>query len=295
LAAVELPTGTITFMLTDIESSTARWDRNPQAMTQALVRHDAVATQLIAENGGRQVEAGREGDSILAVFTRASDALACAIALQSALGGEMWPEGADLRVRIALHSGEAELRAGHYYGAALYRANRILATANGGQIVMTRATHSLVVDSLPESATLRDLGEHRLKDLDRPEHVFQVVHPSFALDDRPLKSAGADRHNLPAQSTRFVGREGQLIELKRLLSSSRMLTLTGPGGAGKTRLALQAALEVLGRTGVAHRRGADPSGGGAGTWRHRGARAAGHRDADSLAASPAAAACPRQL
>jgi predicted ATPase/class 3 adenylate cyclase len=240
-----LPTGTLTFLLTDIESSTARWDRNPDAMTQALVRHDAVAHPLIESHHGRQVEAGREGDSILAVFARASDALACAIALQSALRGERWPEGADLRVRIALHSGEAELRASHYYGAALYRANRLLATANGGQIVITGATHSLVVDSLPAGATLRDLGEHRLKDLERPERVHQVVHPSYALDERPLKSAGADRHNLLAQTTRFVGREGQLAEVKRLLGSNRLLTLTGAGGAGKTRLALEVAREVL--------------------------------------------------
>jgi len=243
-ATSKLPTGTVTFLLTDVEGSTRRWDKNPGAMREAMAAHDAVLARLIAANSGVAVESGREGDSVLAAFTRASDAVAGAVAMQRELSAQPWPEGADMHIRVAIHSGEAELRAGHYYGPAVYRCARLLATGHGDQVLLTQATRDLAVDALPEGVGLRDLGSHRLRDLERPERVFQVIGPGLRAEFPPLKSMDPRRHNLPVSPTGFIGRGREIGEIKERLAANRMLTLIGSGGTGKTRLALQAAAEL---------------------------------------------------
>jgi predicted ATPase/class 3 adenylate cyclase len=237
----------VTFLITDVEGSTRRWDKNPVAMRQAMADHDAVLARLIAANGGAQVESGREGDSVLAAFTRASDAVATAVAVQQELVAHTWPEGADLHIRVAIHSGEAEVRSGHYYGPAVYRCARLLATGHGEQVLLTRATRDLVVDALPEGVSLRDLGLHRLRDLERPERIFQVIAAGLRAEFPPLKSMDPRRHNLPVSPTAFIGRGRELAEINERLAASRMLTLTGAGGTGKTRLALQSAADLTER------------------------------------------------
>jgi predicted ATPase/DNA-binding SARP family transcriptional activator len=240
-----LPSGTVTFLLTDLEGSTRRWDRYPAEMRQAMVVHDELLGRLVAAHGGVQVESGREGDSVFAAFTRASDAVACGVAAQRAFADQAWPKGADLHVRIAINSGESELRGGHYYGPTVYRCARVLVTGYGDQVLVTQASHDLAVDALPGGVGLRDLGSHRLRDLERPEHVFQAVGPGLRAEFPPLKSMDPRRHNLPVSPTGFVGRASDLTEIQQMLAATRMLTLVGAGGTGKTRLALQAAAEMI--------------------------------------------------
>jgi predicted ATPase/class 3 adenylate cyclase len=241
----ELPTGTITFLLTDIEGSTALWERLPHDMGAVIARHDALLTGAIERHGGRVVRSRGEGDSFFAVFPRATDAVAAACALQLALAAERWPLPAPLRVRAGLNTGEAELREGDYYGSAINRCARLRALAYGGQTLLSQATCQLVGDTLPAGMSLRDLGTHRLKDLQRPEQVYQLLHPDLPPDFPPLKSLDALPNNLPLQLTHFIGREKEIAEVKRLLAETPLLTLSGAGGAGKTRLALQVAAELL--------------------------------------------------
>jgi predicted ATPase/DNA-binding SARP family transcriptional activator len=240
-----LPSGTVTFLLTDVEGSTRRWDRNPAAMRLAMEAHDEILGRLITAHGGMQVESGREGDSILATFTRASDAVACGVAMQLELGAQEWPEGADVHIRVAINSGEAELRSGHYYGPAVYRCARLLATGHGDQVLLTQATRDLVVDAMPEGVGLRELGSHVLRNLERPEVVFQVFAGGLRAEFPPLKSVDPRRHNLPVSPNSFVGRAGELAQIKERLAANRMLTLVGSGGTGKTRLALRAATDLI--------------------------------------------------
>ena len=240
-----LPAGTVTFLLTDVESSTRRWEEDAAAMRRAMARHDELVASCLVAHNGLQVESGREGDSVLGVFALASEALACAVELQRLFLHEPWPVGANLRVRIVLNSGEAELRGGHYYGQAVYRCARLLATAHGGQVLASQATRDLVLDGLPAGASLLDLGSHRLKDLERPERIYQVVHPDLESDFPPLTSLDAYRHNLPSQPSSFIGRRQDMVEVMRALGEHRLLTLTGAGGSGKTRLARQAAAEMV--------------------------------------------------
>lgn len=242
-----LPSGTMTFLITDIEGSTRRWDRNPDEMREAMGIHDVVLGAAITAHDGMQVESGREGDSILAIFVRATDALACALQAQKQLTAQQWPAGADLHLRVAIHSGEAELRGGHYFGPAVYRCARVLATGHGDQVLLTQAAHDLVIDSLREGAALRDLGPHRLRDLERPERIFQLTAPGLRSDFPPLRSMDPLRHNLPVSPTGFIGRGAELAEITQRIGPHRMLTLVGPGGTGKTRLALQAAAENIER------------------------------------------------
>ena len=239
-----LPSGTVTFLLTDVEGSTRRWDRNPTAMRQAMALHDEILGRLVAARGGIQVESGREGDSVMAAFTRARDAILCANEMQRELAGNRWPDGADVHVRVAIHSGEAELRGGHYYGPAVYRCARLLVTGFGDQVLVSGATRDLIVDDMPEGVTLRDLGSHRLRDLERPERVYQLLGPGLRIEFPPLKSLDPRRHNLPISPTRFIGRGDKLAEIRDRLAATRLLTLVGPGGTGKTRLALQAAADL---------------------------------------------------
>ncbi|MBV9326948.1 MAG: tetratricopeptide repeat protein [Chloroflexi bacterium] len=239
-----LPGGTITFLLTDVEGSTGGWERAPDAMRAALARHDELIERLVVDHGGVVVRSRGEGDSRFAVFVRASDAAAAAYAVQRALVREPWPTPTPLRVRIALHTGEAQLRAGDYYGSAVNRCARLRALAHGGQVLLSGVTAELVRDSLPQGCSLRDLGQHYLKDLSAPERIWQLTHCDLPAEFLPLASAEAQGRHLPAQLTSFVGREVDIEGVLRLLRSARLVTLTGAGGIGKTRLALEAAADV---------------------------------------------------
>jgi predicted ATPase/class 3 adenylate cyclase len=239
---------TVTFLLTDIEGSTRLWLEHPDAMRCALDRHDALAAAVIAQHDGMLVKQGGEGDSLFTVFARASDAVAAAVDLQRELSVESWPAETPLQVRMALHTGEAELREGDYYGPVVNHCARLRAVGHGGQILLSQTTAALVSDDrsrLPAGVSLRELGVHRLKDLQRPEPILQLAHPDLPAEFPPLRSLEAFAHNLPVQLTRFIGRERELTEAKRLLASTHLLTLTGAGGCGKTRLALQVAAELL--------------------------------------------------
>jgi predicted ATPase/class 3 adenylate cyclase/Tfp pilus assembly protein PilF len=244
---VALPTGTLTFLFTDIEGSTALWDCHPVAMQAALARHDALFEEVLARHGGRQVKERGEGDSIFAVFTSPSAALAAACALQQALLAEPWPPEAPLRVRMGLHTGEAALRGIGYYGVTVNRTARIRSLAHGGQILLSQATRDLLRDALPEGVGLPSLGHQVLKGLERPEEVFQVLHPHLPADFPPLPAPAAPTTNLPVQPTSFIGREREQAEVRALLGRSPLVTLTGAGGAGKTRLALALAAELVDR------------------------------------------------
>ena len=239
-----LPEGTITFMLTDLEGSTRAWERQPNEMRAAMARHDAILGRLTQKHEGELVEAGREGDSVLAVFRTAGAAAACAIGIQKTFAAERWPDGLVLNVRIALHTGEAQLREGHYFGSALNRCARLLAACHPGQILLTKATQAMLADEVPPGSALRDLGLHRLKDLVRPEQVFQLNDLARPIDFPPIRSLPRQLTNLPLELTTFVGRRQELQQLEQLQSQSRLLALIGPGGVGKTRLALQLATDL---------------------------------------------------
>ena len=245
---LHLPAGTVTFMLTDIVGSTRLWEADSDAMSAAVARSYAVLDEAIGAHGGvRPVEQG-EGDSVVAAFARASDALGAALDAQAALHAEQWPTATPLRVRIALHTAEAQLRdEGNYFGQAVNRCARLRAIAHGGQTLISRAAHDLVVDRLPAGVDLVDLGLHRLRDLGRPEQVFGAVRGDVPATFEPLRSLDALPNNLPDQLTSFVGREHDLDEVRDALASTRLLTLTGVGGCGKTRLALQTAADTLER------------------------------------------------
>jgi predicted ATPase/class 3 adenylate cyclase/Tfp pilus assembly protein PilF len=245
-ATSSLPTGTVTFLLTDIEGSTQLWERYPEAMHAAVARHDALLTACIQRHWGTVVRSRGEGDSFFAVFARATEALAAACALQQALFAEPWAATTPLRVRVGLNTGEAQLREGDYYGRAINRCARVRALGHGGQTLLSLATCELVCDDLPQGVSLQDLGTHRLKDLQRPEQVFQLLHPDLPAHFPPLKSLDVLPNNLPVQLTSFIGREREMADVKRSLATTRLLTLTGPGGTGKTRLALQVAADLLG-------------------------------------------------
>src|ERR671932_1050025 len=192
----DLPTGTVTFLFTDIEGSTALWEQQPAAARAALVRHDALIEQLVAEHGGQVVRPRGEGDSRFAVFARATAAVTAAAALQQAFYAEPWPTPTPLQVRMALHTGEADLWEGDYYGTAVNRCARLRAVAHGGQTLLSQATFDLVCDHPLPGVDLRDLGAHRLKDLQRPEHIFQLVVPGLPADFPPLVTLEARPTNL---------------------------------------------------------------------------------------------------
>jgi predicted ATPase/class 3 adenylate cyclase len=245
----ELPSGTVTFLLTDIEGSTALWERLPEAMRLTVARHDVLLTEQIEQHGGVVIRSQGEGDSFFAVFPRASDAVAAARHIQQALRVEAWPTRTPLRVRIALHTGEAELRDGDYYGTAVNRCARLRAVAHGGQVLLSRPTYDLVRDAPPERVDLLDLGEYQLKDLLRPERVFQIADPDLPSAFPPLRTLEAHANNLPVQTTTLIGREREVVEITHQLlhDNVRLLTLTGPGGIGKTRLAVEVAQRLAER------------------------------------------------
>lgn len=237
-------TGTLTFLFTDIQGSTQLWELYPEQMRVAMTRHDDLIEVAVDQQGGQLVRPRGEGDSRFAVFNRASSALRAAITIQRLLSFEPWTIPS-LRMRVGLHSGEADLRNGDFYGAAVNRCARLRSEAHGGQILMSQTTYWLMRDELPPGVSLRDLGEHSLKDLERPEHIYQPVVADLPSDFPPLKTPGKVYNNLPLAFTSFIGREREIVELERLLSQSRLLTITGSGGAGKTRLAIQLAHKIL--------------------------------------------------
>jgi len=243
----ELPTGTVIFLFTDIEGSTRLWEEHPGAMRLALERHDALLTAAIETNNGHVFKT--VGDAFCAVFSTATDALDAAIQAQRNLR-PLQPSATtsdlSLKVRMAIHVGAAELRGGDYFGPTLNRLARLLAVGHGGQILLSGAMQELVRDELPPGVSLRDWGQHRLRDLQRAEHVYQVVHPELPADFPPLRSLNELPNNLPQQMTSFVGREKEIAELRQWLTTSRLVTLTGAGGTGKTRLSLAVAAEVMG-------------------------------------------------
>jgi predicted ATPase/class 3 adenylate cyclase len=239
------PTGTVTFLFTDIEGSTRMWERSPQAMQVALARHDELLRGAIEEHSGYVFKT--VGDAFCCAFPTAPDALEGALDAQRLLLKERWAESDPLRVRMALHTGAAEERDGDYFGPPVNRVARLLSAAHGGQVLLSAATHEMVRDQLPAEMNLAELGEYRLKDLFRPERVFQLVSPDLPSEFPPLRTLEAYRNNLPLQPTPLVGREKEVSEVCDFLrgEETRLLTLTGPGGIGKTRLALQAAADLL--------------------------------------------------
>jgi predicted ATPase/class 3 adenylate cyclase/DNA-binding CsgD family transcriptional regulator len=231
-----LPVGTVTLLLADVEGSTRRWEAQPEEMTAAVARLDQTVSGIVAAHAGvRPVEQG-EGDSFVAAFTRASDAVACALDLQRA-------PLAPIRLRIGVHTGEAQLRdEGNYIGPTVNRAARLRDLAHGGQTVVSGTVEDLVADRLPADAWLVDLGTHRLRDLPRPVRVVQLCHPEVRVQFPPLRTRGAaPSRRLPVQLTSFVGRGAQVSQVRRLVADSRLVTVTGAGGAGKTRLAVRVA------------------------------------------------------
>ena len=236
-----LPTGTVTLLLADVEGSTRLWETQPQVMSAAMARLNQVVCDVIAaHNGVRPVEQG-EGDSFVAAFARASDAVAAALELQRA-------PLAPIRLRIGVHTGEVQLRdESNYAGPAINRTARLRDLAHGGQTVLSGATEALVLDRLPEAVWLTDLGLHSLRDLPRPERVAQLCHPDLCNEFPPLRTPKAlAAMNLPVQLTSFVGRGAELTRVRELLAQNRVVTLTGAGGVGKTRLAIQVAVQAAG-------------------------------------------------
>jgi class 3 adenylate cyclase len=243
----ELPTGTVTFLFTDIEGSTALWERDRAAMAKAVDRHLVLLRAAIEIHGGVLFKI--VGDAVQAAFPTAAGAIATAVEAQQALLAESWPEPpGPLRVRMALHAGEATPRHGDYLAGSLNRLARLLSAGHGAQIVLTEVVERLVAGSLPVDVSLHPLGTHRLRNLQEPEEVFQVVAPGVPDQFPPLR--GLPRHptNLTIPPTRLIGRESEVTSiLAMLLEGTRLLTVTGPGGTGKTRLALEVAAEGLDR------------------------------------------------
>jgi class 3 adenylate cyclase len=246
-----VPHGTVTLLFTDIEGSTQLLHQLGKQYSQALAEHRELLRAAFAAHSGYEVDT--QGDAFFVVFARAADAVAAAAAAQQALQGHTWPEGHRLRVRMALHTGEPTLtRNGSaadapaaYVGVDVHRAARIMAAGHGGQVLLSRATQELAQDELPPDVTLQDLGEHRLKDLTRTEHLFQLLIHGLFREFAPLKTLSNQPNNLPQQVTSFIGRDKEMAVVKTRLSKTRLLSMTGSGGTGKTRLSLQVAAEVL--------------------------------------------------
>ena len=237
-------TQTLTFLFTDLEGSTRLWEQHPEAMKGSLRRHDAILRGAIEASAGQVVKT--TGDGMMAVFQAAAGAVAAAIAIQLALAAETWPETGPLRVRMGIHCGQSDQRGGDFFGPTVNRTARIMAAGHGGQVLLSEVAADGAGMSLPAGAGLVDLGEHRLKDLGRPEHLFQVVHPDLPATFPPLVTVRRAGVDLPARVAGLIGRKTELEEIGARLGdgSTRLLTLTGPGGTGKTTLAIRVAETV---------------------------------------------------
>ena len=243
----QLPTGTVTFLFADIEGSTRLVQRLGDQYAAVLARYREILDSSAVQHGGQRIDT--VGDAGFFVFSRVTDAAAAAVTVQRTLLAQRWPAGQVLRARIGIHTGEPLAHGGTYVGLDVHRAARICAAAHGGQILISDASRIMLEQALPQGLALKDLGQHRLKDLQRPEQLFQVMHPELPEAFPPLRTLDAHPHNLPAQPTQFIGREQELdTAVSALLQDDvRLLTLTGPGGIGKTRLALQVAAEMIDR------------------------------------------------
>ena len=249
MSVPRLPTGTVTFLFTDIEGSTRLWQRQPEAMKAALARHHEILKVAIESNGGYVFQI--VGDAFCAAFHTAAAGVGAALAAQHALVGESWSESAPIRVRMAVHTGSADVKAGEHKsgeyvsGLTLSHAARLLSVGYGGQILISSAAQQMLHDDGAGHIELRDLGVHRLRDIAGAEHIFQVVAAGLPTAFPALASLESVPNNLPRQLTSFVGRTREIAEVQRLLAETRLLTLTGPGGSGKTRLSLEAAAGLL--------------------------------------------------
>jgi predicted ATPase/class 3 adenylate cyclase len=245
LAAEELPTGTMTFLLTDIEGSTRLWESVPESMELALGRHNSVLGEVIESHGGRMLSSRSESDSLLAAFPGAVAAVEAAGECQLRLAAEAWPEGATLRIRMGLHTGQVRApgsdRVDH---APINRCTRVMGAAHGGQVLVTQATRDLAGRYLGGGFGLRRLGEFRLRDLAEPEVIYQLTHADLPADFPPIAMVAERAGNLPPQASTFIGRVRERSEVQALVASSRLVTLTGAGGCGKTRLGLEVAAEL---------------------------------------------------
>ena len=253
------PNGTVTFLFTDIQGSTQLWQRYPSEMPKALARHHLLLQQAIEDHSGYIFQI--IGDAFCAAFHTARDGLLAALAAQRSLQAEPWGATGSIQVRMALHTGAAELRAGdktsgeYLSGLTLSRTARLLSAGHGGQVLLSQPVHNLLAYEIPDDVDLLDLGEHRLKDLQLPEHIFQLVTPDLPSHFPPIKALDSYPNNLPIQLSSFIGRERETAEIVHLLSPSlanqtsrpavRLVTLVGPGGTGKTRLSIQVGSELL--------------------------------------------------
>ncbi|HJZ48386.1 MAG TPA: adenylate/guanylate cyclase domain-containing protein, partial [Roseiflexaceae bacterium] len=243
--ALPLPSGTVTFLFSDIEASTRLWAQDPQRMGAAIARHEAILHAVITAGGG--VVFKTVGDALYAAFASALDAVRAAVDGQRAIAAEPWDTSTPLQVRMGLHSGVVEARNGDYFGLPLSRIARLLAAGHGGQILLSQTIQELVREQLAPELTLRHLGRYQLKDLSDPQHIFQLLAPNLPADFPPLKTLEVHHTNLPAQPTPLIGRAQEVAAVAALLlrPGVRLLTLAGPGGVGKTRLALQVAADLL--------------------------------------------------
>ena len=240
---MSLPSGTVTFLFTDIEGSTRLMQELGDRYVQTQIDHHEILRAAFRSGDGRELRT--EGDSFFCVFESALDACGAAAEAQRGFASHAWPGGKPIKVRIGIHTGEAPLVGNEYIGLDVHHAARVEAAAHGGQVVVSDATRALVESNLPSGLALRDLGLHRLKDLARPERLYQLVIEGISDTFPALRTLDSTPNNLPTQLTSFIGREDQVVEAKRLLSGTRLLTLIGPGGIGKTRLSLQIAADVV--------------------------------------------------
>lgn len=239
----QLPIGTVTLLFTDIEGSTQMLQSLREDYVRVLAEHHQLLRSAFDSYNGVVVDT--QGDSFFVAFPRAIDAIHSAVEAQHALADHPWKANAQVRVRMGLHTGEPTLAGDRYVGIDVHRAARIGAVAHGGQVLLSQTTRDLVENELPDGVTLRDLGEHRLKDLQTAKHLYQLIIPELPCEFPPLRTLDVVPNNMPLQLTSFIGREKEIGEIKERLGRARLLTLTGPGGSGKTRLSLEVAAEVL--------------------------------------------------